>query len=293
MEKGPRRVDTSFLPHHLINMAAGQISMQLELKGPSLASVTACAASSNAIGESFRILQRGDADVMFAGGSEACITPLTFAGFCKLHAMSAQNHDPYHASRPFDQNRDGFVMGEGAGVLILETLSHARKRDAYIYGEISGVGMTSDAHHMVHPSETGESAAKAMHLALQDGGIAPQQVDYINAHGTSTPLGDAAETEAIKKVFGPDAYRLPVSSTKSMIGHLCGAAAAVELIATVCAIEEGYIPPTINYESPDPDCDLDYVPNQGRAAEIGVALSNAFGFGGHNTTLAVRKYSDP
>lgn len=271
-------------------MAAGQVSIHLNLKGPNFASVTACATANNAIGESFRIIQREDADVMFTGGTEAAVTPLSFAGFCSMRAMSTRNDELQRACRPFDKDRDGFVMGEGAGILVLESLSHALKRNAYIYAEIVGFGMSSDACDMVHPAEGGEGAAKAMQFALQDAQIDPESVDYINAHGTSTPAGDVAETIAIKTVFGAHANQLALSSTKSMTGHLLGAAGAIELIASVCAIENSYIPPTINYETPDPDCDLDYVPNQGRPADIQVAMSNAFGFGGHNTSIAIRKY---
>lgn len=292
MEKGPSRVSPFFVPYEIINMAAGQVSIHLKLKGPNFASVTACATANNAIGESFRLIQHGEVDVMFAGGTEAAITPLSYAGFCAMRAMSSRNDDPQHASRPFDKDRDGFVMGEGAGVLVLESLSHALKRNTYIYGEIVGYGMSSDAYDMVHPAENGEGAAKAMEFALRDAKISPEEVDYINAHGTSTQAGDVAETIAIKKLFASHAYRLAVSSTKSMTGHLLGAAGAIELIACVCAIEKGYIPPTINYETPDPECDLDYVPNQRRPADIRVALSNAFGFGGHNTSIAVRRYED-
>ena len=290
MERGPKRVSPFFVPYEIINMAAGQISIQLKLRGPNFASVTACATANNAIGESFRLIQRGDADLMFAGGTEAAITPLSFAGFCAMHAMSTRNDEPHRASRPFDQDRDGFVMGEGAGILVLESLDHALKRDARIYGEVIGYGMSSDAYDMVHPSEDGEGASKAMEFALKDAQISPEEVDYINAHGTSTPAGDSAETLAIRGLFGAHADRLAVSSTKSMTGHLLGAAGAIELVACVCAIEQGYIPPTINYETPDPACDLDWVPNQGRPADINIALSNAFGFGGHNTSIAVRKY---
>ena len=227
---------------------------------------------------------------MFTGGSEDAITPLSFAGFCAMRAMSTRNDEPQRASRPFDKERDGFVMGEGAGVLVLESLSHALKRNAPIYGEIVGYGMSADAYDMVHPSENGEGAAKSMELALKDAQVVPEDVDYINAHGTSTPSGDIAETLAVKSLFGDHANRVAMSATKSMIGHLLGAAGAVELIATLCAMENDYIPPTINYENPDPECDLDCVPNQGRSANIQVALSNAFGFGGHNTSIAVRKY---
>jgi len=291
-ERGPKRVDTSLIPHQIVNMAAGAISIHMKLRGPTLAPVTACAAANYAIGESFRLIQRGDVDVMFAGGTESSITPLTFAGFCKLHAMSTRNSDPQGASRPFDKERDGFVMGEGAGVLILESLSHAQSRNAYIYGEVIGYGMSSDAYHMVLPDEDGTGAAKAMEFALRDAQIVPEEVDYINTHGTSTLAGDIAETRGIKNCFGHHAYKLAVSSTKSMMGHLLGAAGAVELIASVCAIENAYIPPTLNYKTPDPECDLDYVPNQGRDAEIQVTLSNAFGFGGHNSSIAIRKFTD-
>lgn len=291
MEKGPKRVNTSFIPHHIINMAAGQLAIHLTLKGPSLAPVTACAASNYAIGDSFRIIQRGEADVMFAGGTEASVTPLTFAGFCKLHAMSTRNEDPSRASRPFDKDRDGFVMGEGAGILILESLTHAKKRGADIYAEVIGYGMSTDAFHMVLPDEQGEGAARAMEFALKDAQIKPEQVNYINAHGTSTPAGDVAETLAVRTVFGPYADQVAMSSTKSMTGHLFGATGAVELIATVCGVEQDFLPPTINYETPDEQCDLDYVPNKGRDAGVQIALSNAFGFGGHNTSIAVRKYT--
>ena len=290
LERGPKRVSPFFVPYEIINMAAGQVSIHLKLKGPNFASVTACATANNAIGESFRIIQRGDADVMFTGGTEAAVTPLSFAGFCSMRAMTTRNDELQRACRPFDKNRDGFVMGEGAGILVLESLSHALKRNTYIYAEIVGFGMSSDACDMVHPAEGGEGAAKAMQFALQDAQIDPDSVDYINAHGTSTPAGDVAETIAIKTVFGAHANQLAVSSTKSMTGHLLGAAGAIELIASVCAIENSYIPPTINYETPDPDCDLDYVPNHGRPADIEVAISNAFGFGGHNTSIAIRKY---
>ena len=290
MEKGPSRVSPFFVPYEIINMAAGQISIHLKLKGPNFASVTACATSNNAIGEAFRIVQRGDADVMFTGGTEAAVTPLSYAGFCSMRAMSTRNEEPERASRPFDKDRDGFVMGEGAGVLVLESLTHALNRNARIYAEVVGYGMSSDAYDMVHPGEDGEGASKAMEFALKDAGAALEEVDYINAHGTSTPAGDVAETVAIKNLFGSHAEHIAVSSTKSMMGHLLGAAGAVELIATVCAVEKGYVPPTINYETPDPDCDLDYVPNEGRPTDIRVALSNAFGFGGHNTSIAIRKY---
>jgi len=290
MEKGPKRVSPFFVPFEIINMASGRISMRLGAKGPNYASVTACATSNNAIGEAFRIVQRGDADVMFTGGSEAAMTPLGFAGFCSMRAMSARNDDPKHASRPFDKNRDGFVMGEGAGVLVLESLEHALDRNALIYAEIVGYGMTADAYDMVHPISNGEGAAKAMEFALMDAEIDSSEVDYINAHGTSTPAGDPAETQAIKRLFGEHSYKIPVSSTKSMTGHLLGAAGAIEMIATIGSIQHSFVPPTINLVDADPTCDLDYVPNEGRSATINTALSNSFGFGGHNTALVVRKF---
>ena len=290
MEKGPKRVSPFFVPFEIINMASGRISMRLGAKGPNYASVTACATSNNAIGEAFRIVQRGDADVMFTGGSEAAMTPLGFAGFCSMRAMSARNDAPKHASRPFDKNRDGFVMGEGAGVLVLESLEHALDRNAQIYAEIVGYGMTADAYDMVHPISNGEGAAKAMEFALMDAEIDSSEVDYINAHGTSTPAGDPAETQAIKRLFGEHSYKIPVSSTKSMTGHLLGAAGAIEMIATIGSIQHSFVPPTINLVDADPTCDLDYVPNEGRSATINTALSNSFGFGGHNTALVVRKF---
>ena len=290
MEKGPKRVSPFFVPFEIINMASGRISMRLGAKGPNYASVTACATSNNAIGEAFRIVQRGDADVMFTGGSEAAMTPLGFAGFCSMRAMSARNDAPKHASRPFDKNRDGFVMGEGAGVLVLESLEHALDRNAQMYAEIVGYGMTADAYDMVHPISNGEGAAKAMEFALMDAEIDSSEVDYINAHGTSTPAGDPAETQAIKRLFGEHSYKIPVSSTKSMTGHLLGAAGAIEMIATIGSIQHSFVPPTINLVDADPTCDLDYVPNEGRSATINTALSNSFGFGGHNTALVVRKF---
>jgi 3-oxoacyl-[acyl-carrier-protein] synthase II len=290
-ERGAKRVSPFLVPYMIINMAAGQISIHFNLKGPNSTSVTACASANHAMGDSFRIIQHGEADVMFTGGTESAITPLAFAGFCSMRAMSERNHAPELASRPFDKDRDGFVMGDGGGVLILESLSHAKKRGAHIYAEIVGYGRTSDAHDMVSPPEDGEGAAKAMEFALRKAELPLDAVDYINAHGTSTPIGDVAETNAIKTVFGEQAHKIPVSSTKSMVGHLLGAAGAVELIACLGAMEKGYLPPTINYDLPDEACDLDYVPNESRDAKIEVALSNAFGFGGHNTSIAIRKFS--
>ncbi|MDE0316557.1 MAG: beta-ketoacyl-ACP synthase II [Candidatus Poribacteria bacterium] len=291
IEKGPKRVSPFLVPFMIINMASGQVSIHFDLRGPNSASVTACATSNHSIGESLRLIQHGYADVMFTGGAESAMTPLAFAGFCSMRAMSERNHEPERASRPFNKDRDGFVMGEGAGVLILESLSHAKKRGAYIYAEIVGFGMTSDAHDMVAPPKGGEGAAKAMEFALSDAKLPVDTVDYINTHGTSTPIGDVAETNAIKSLFGERAYKIPVSSTKSMVGHLLGAAGAVELIACLGGMEKGFLPPTINYELPDEECDLDYIPNESRDAKIEVALSNAFGFGGHNTSIAIRKFT--
>lgn len=290
--KGPRRVSPFFITSEIINMSAGQISIHLGLKGPSISAVTACATSNNSIGDAFRIIQRGEADVMFAGGTEAAITPLSFAGFCVIKALSTRNHEPQKASRPFDRERDGFVMGDGAGIMVLESLSHALKRNARIYAELVGYGLSADAYHMTASPPDGEGAARAMALALEDAQIRPEEVDYINAHGTSTPIGDVSETLAIKRVFGEQAYKIPMSSTKSMTGHLLGAAGAIELAVCILAMEKQLIVPTINQEFPDPQCDLDYVPNTPRHAEVNIALSNAFGFGGHNTTLVIRKYHE-
>ena len=291
LEKGPKRVSPFLVPFMIINMAAGQVSIHFNLKGPNSSSVTACATSNHSIGESLRLIQHGYADVMFTGGTESAMTPLAFAGFCQMRAMSERNDEPERASRPFNKDRDGFVMGEGGGILILESLTHAKKRGANIYAEIVGFGMTSDAHDMVSPPDNGEGAAKAMEFALNDAKLPTDSVDYINTHGTSTPIGDIAETNAIKSLFGDKAYQIPVSSTKSMIGHLLGAAGAVELIGCIGGMEKGFIPPTINYEVPDEECDLDYVPNESRDVQIEVILSNAFGFGGHNTSIAVRKFT--
>jgi 3-oxoacyl-[acyl-carrier-protein] synthase II len=290
IERGPDRVSPFFIPMLIINMASGLVSMRFGAKGPNSAVVTACATGNHALGDAFRLIQRGDADVMIAGGAEAIVVPLTIAGFCSMKAMSTRNDEPQKASRPFDAGRDGFVCGEGGGILVLESLEHARRRDARIYGEIVGYGMTGDAHHMTAPDPEGDGAARAMTGALADAGLAPTAVDYINAHGTSTPYNDKFETLAIKRVFGEHARKLAVSSTKSMTGHLLGAAGGIEAIATVLALHHGVLPPTINYETPDPDCDLDYVPNQARKQDIETALSNAFGFGGTNATLAFRKY---
>ena len=290
LEKGPDRVSPFFIPMLIANMASGLVSMRFGAKGPNSAVVTACATGNHAIGDSFRIIQRGDADIMIAGGSEAIIVPLTIAGFCSMKAMSTRNDEPTKAMRPFDATRDGFVAGEGAGILVLESLDHAVQRDARIYAEIIGYGMTGDAHHMTAPDPEGDGAARAMAAAVRDAGLDVSAVGYINAHGTSTQYNDKFETIAIKRVFGDHARRLAVSSTKSMTGHLLGAAGGIEAIATVLALHHGVLPPTINYETPDPDCDLDYIPNQARKQDVEVALSNAFGFGGTNATLAFRAY---
>jgi 3-oxoacyl-[acyl-carrier-protein] synthase II len=290
LEKGPDRVSPFFVPMLIINMASGLVSMRYGAKGPNSAVVTACATGNHAIGDAFKLIQRGAADVMIAGGAEAIIVPLTIAGFCSMKAMSTRNEEPEKASRPFDAQRDGFVCGEGAGIVVLESLEHAIKRDARIYSEVLGYGMTGDAHHMTAPEPEGEGAARAMAEALRDGGLAPADIGYINAHGTSTPYNDKFETLAIKRVFGDHARRLAISSTKSMTGHLLGAAGGIEAVATTLALHHGVLPPTINYETPDPDCDLDYVPNLARKQDVEIALSNAFGFGGTNATLAFRKY---
>ncbi|KXG79003.1 beta-ketoacyl-ACP synthase II [Thermotalea metallivorans] len=290
LTKGPGRVSPFFIPMMISNIGAGQVSMTFGAKGPNTTVVTACASSTNSIGEAFRIIQRGDGDIMITGGAEASITPLSIAGFCSMKAMSTRNDDPKGASRPFDKDRDGFVMGEGAGILIMEELEHALKRGAHIYGEIVGYGMSADAYHITAPAPEGEGAARAMKNALIDAQIQPEAVDYINAHGTSTPYNDKFETMAIKSVFGEHAYRLAVSSTKSMTGHLLGAAGAIEAIACIMAINDHFLPPTINYTTPDPECDLDYVPNKGREREINYALSNSLGFGGHNASILFKKY---
>ena len=286
LTKGPDRVSPFFIPMLIINMASGLVSMRFGAKGPNSSVVTACATGNHAIGDAFKIIQRGAADVMLAGGAEAIIVPLTIAGFCSMKAMSTRNEEPEKASRPFDLDRDGFVCGEGAGVVLVEALDHARARDARVYAEVVGYGMTGDAHHMTAPDPDGDGAYRAMRAALADGGLAPEDVGYVNAHGTSTPYNDKFETLAIKRAFGDHARRLAVSSTKSMTGHLLGAAGGIEAIATVLALHHGILPPTVNYETPDPD----YVPNHARKQDVEVALSNAFGFGGTNATLAFRKY---
>jgi 3-oxoacyl-[acyl-carrier-protein] synthase II len=277
------------IPTMIANMAAGLTAIHTGAKGPNSCTVTACAAGSNAIGDAFRLIQRGYASAMICGGTEAAVTPLALAGFASMKALSTRNEDPEHASRPFDRDRDGFVMGEGAGILILEDLEAAIARNAKIYAEIVGYGMTCDAYHMTAPS--GQGATRAIELSLKDAGLEPEQVNYINAHGTSTPANDTTETKAIKKALGERAYQVPVSSTKSMTGHLLGGSGGIEAVATVMAIAFDRIPPTINIENLDPECDLDYVPDQSRAHQVEVALSNSFGFGGHNVTLAFKKYN--
>jgi 3-oxoacyl-[acyl-carrier-protein] synthase II len=290
LERGPDRVSPFFIPMLIINMASGLVSMRFGAKGPNSSVVTACATGNHAIGDAFKIIQRGDADVMIAGGAEAIILPLTIAGFCAVKAMTTRNDEPEKASRPFDAQRDGFVCSEGAGIVLLESREHALRRDAHIYAEIRGYGMSGDAHHMTAPDPEGDGAARSMANALRDAGVSPDEVGYINAHGTSTPYNDKFETMAIKRVFGDHARRLAVSSTKSMTGHLLGAAGGIEAIATALALHHGVLPPTINYEHPDPDCDLDYVPNQARKQDVQVAVSNAFGFGGTNATLVFAKH---
>jgi 3-oxoacyl-[acyl-carrier-protein] synthase II len=291
-EKGPGRVSPFLIPMMIANMAAGHVSIDLGLKGPINTVVTACASGTNAIGEAYWIVRRGDADVMIAGGTEAPITPVALAGFCALKALSTRNDRLAGASRPFDKTRDGFVMGEGAAVLVLESLSSALERGARIYAEIVGYGMSSDAYHITAPSPCGEGAARAMRAALESAGVSPEEVDYVNAHGTSTPANDLHETQALKSVLGERAPSVAVSSVKSMLGHLLGAAGAIETVATALALKHQVIPPTINYETPDPECDLDYVPNEARRADVRCALKNSFGFGGQNACLLLKRYDE-
>ena len=286
---GPGRVSPFFIPMMIIDMCAGLVSMRFGFKGPNYATVSACASSAHAIADAFRCVQRGEADVMIAGGAEATITPTSMAGFCQARAMSTRNDEPEKASRPFDKGRDGFVMGEGSAILIIESLEHAQKRGARIYGEILGAGMTADAYHMTAPHPYGDGAARAMKMAIKDAGLSPNQISYINTHGTATDLGDIAETRAIKSVLGESAYKTPCNSTKSLAGHLQGAAGAIEMVACLKSIETGWIHPTINLDEPDPECDLDYVPNQKRQHQVNYAVSNSFGFGGHNVSLVAGK----
>jgi 3-oxoacyl-[acyl-carrier-protein] synthase II len=292
MTRGPDRISPFMVPMMLADTAPGLIAIAYGFRGPNMAVVTACASGTNAIGEAMHLIRRGDADVVIAGGAEAAILPVAVAAFNVMGAISTRNEEPERASRPFDRTRDGFVMGEGAGILILERLEHARARGARIYAEVVGYGTSADAYHITAPLENGEGAALAMRRALADASLSPREIDYINAHGTGTPLNDKSETQAIKAVFGEAAYDVPISSTKSMIGHLLGAAGAVEAIVCIRAITDGVIPPTINYEHPDPECDLDYVPNVARRKPVRTAMSNSFGFGGHNACVIFRRYED-
>lgn len=292
LNSGPDRVSPFFIVSAIVNLAAGNVSIRHGAKGPNSATATACSAGAHAIGDSFRIIERGDADAMICGGAESAITPMSVAGFASMRALSTRNDDPQHASRPFDLTRDGFVIGEGAGLLILEELEFAKARGANILAEIVGYGMSGDAFHVTMPDETGSGAIRVMQRAIKDAGISPEQIGYINAHGTSTPYNDKFETLAIKKVFGDNAYNIPVSSTKSMTGHALGAAGGLEAVFSIKVLQENILPPTINYETPDPDCDLDYIPNKPREAEVEYVLSNNFGFGGTNACLIFKKYSE-
>ena len=290
--RGPTKISPFFIPMFISDIAAGIVSMQFNAKGPNYATVSACATSAHAIGDAFRTIQYGDADVMITGGAEATVTPMAVGGFANMKALSERNDSPETASRPFDLTRDGFVMGEGGAVLILEELEHAKRRGAKIYSEIVGYGATGDAYHLTAPAPNGEGAQRAMRRAMKDAGLSPADIQYINAHGTSTPANDLNETAAIKAVFGDEAKRVNVSSTKSATGHMLGAAGAVEAVISTLAINNSLIPPTINYATPDPECDLDYTPNKPVSREVEAAISNSFGFGGHNTTLAIRRFTD-
>ena len=290
LQRGPSRLSPFMIPMLISNMASGLVSMYYNLRGPNFATCSACATANHALGEAWRTIKMGDASVMLAGGAEATIVPIGIGGFCAMRAMSCRNDDPKRASRPFDKERDGFVMGEGAGVLVLEELEHAKARGARIYAEFAGYGNTADAHHLTAPSPGGEGAVRCMRMALRNGGLNPESVSYINAHGTSTPQGDIAETQAIKAVFGDHVKHIAVSSTKGATGHMLGAAGAVEMIACAKAIATDIVPPTINYEKPDPECDLDYVPNTARQMKVNVIVNNSFGFGGHNASLAAKKF---
>ncbi|HUB86496.1 MAG TPA: beta-ketoacyl-ACP synthase II [Verrucomicrobiae bacterium] len=291
-ERGPGRLSPFMIPMLISNMASGLFSMYQKLRGPNFATCSACATANHAIGESWRSIKMGDAQVMFAGGAEAAVVPIGIGGFCAMKAMSTRNDDPQHASRPFDKERDGFIMGEGAGVVVLEDLEHAKKRGAKIYCEIVGYGNTADAHHLTAPAPGGEGAARCMKMALRQGGLNPTDISYINAHGTSTPQGDVCETQAIKTVFGEHAKKLAVSSTKGATGHMLGAAGAVEMSACALAIKHGIAPPTINYQVPDPECDLDYVPNTAREMKVNAIINNSFGFGGHNASIAAKRFAE-
>jgi 3-oxoacyl-[acyl-carrier-protein] synthase II len=290
MQGGPRKISPFFIPAAIANLASGFVSIRWGAKGPNSATCTACSSSAHAVGDSFRLIQRGDAEAMICGGAEGAITPMGVGGFASMRALSTRNDEPEKASRPFDRDRDGFVVGEGAGILILEELGFALRRGAAIWAEVVGYGMTGDAFHITQPPEDGDGAVRAMRLTLADANVAPEQVDYINAHGTSTPYNDRLETLAIKKMFGDHAYKVPVSSTKSMTGHLLGGAGGLEAGLSVLAIRDQVLPPTINYENPDPDCDLDYVPNRARQAAVEYVLSNSFGFGGTNAVLLFKRY---
>jgi len=292
LKRGPNKVSPFFIPMMISDMSSGYLSIAHGLKGPNYATVSACASGGNALVDAYLLIKAGMADGMLTGGTEAAVTEMSLAGFCAVKALSRNNDDPQGASRPFDKERDGFVMGEGAGILFVEELDHARARGAHIYAELAGVGLTGDAYHMTSPAPNGEGAVRAMRAALKDADMAPTDVNYINAHGTSTQLNDRSETAAIKEVFGDHAARIAVSSTKSMVGHLLGAAAAVEAVFCSLAIQDGVIPPTINQTNPDPECDLDYVPNEARKQAVDVALSNSFGFGGHNVSIIVKRFTD-
>jgi 3-oxoacyl-[acyl-carrier-protein] synthase II len=292
LEKGPGSVSPFLIPMMICNMASGQVSIMLGAKGPNGCTVTACAAGTNSIGDAFRLIQNDEADIMITGGAEACITPLAMAGFCAMRALSTRNDHPQGASRPFDAQRDGFVMGEGAGIVILEEMHHALERGVKIYAELAGYGTLGDGYHIVQPYPEGNGAAQTFISALKDAGVAPEQVDYINAHGTSTEINDAMETKAIKKALGDHAYQVAVSSTKSMTGHMLGAAGAVECIAAALSCQHNLVPPTINYRDPDPLCDLDYVPNKAREKTVNVAVSDSLGFGGHNAVLVLKKFNE-
>ena len=291
VERGPGRLSPFMIPMLISNMASGLFSMFYNLRGPNFATCSACATANHAIGEAWRAIKMGDAPVMFAGGAEAAIVPVGIGGFCAMRAMSTRNDDPKHASRPFDKERDGFVMGEGAGVVVLEELEHAKKRGAKIYCEVTGYGNTADAYHLTAPSPDGEGAARCMKMALKTGGLKIEDVSYINAHGTSTPQGDACETQAIKTVFGELSKKIAVSSTKGATGHMLGAAGAIETAVCALAIKNGVVPPTINYQVPDPECDLDYVPNSAREMKVNAIINNSFGFGGHNASIAAKKFN--
>lgn len=290
MERGPDKVSPFFIPMMIANMASGTVSIMFGLQGPNMTIVTACATGAHCIGEAMQMIRDGKAKMMLAGGAEAVITPISVAGFASMHALSTRNDEPQRASRPFDRDRDGFVMGEGAAVLLLEDLESAKQRGATIYGEVAGFGMSADAHHITNPQPEGNGAVRAMQMALEDADLTPSDVDYVNAHATSTPIGDRTETHAIRRVLGDRADKIGVSSTKSMIGHMLGAAGAIETVACLLATRDDLMPPTINYENADPTCDLDYVPNVARTAKVEVALNNSYGFGGQNAVLAIRKY---